>query len=101
MDPMDDYYHNGAPPQQELEHNGGDNNLDGPPAPLPQASSVSAVGGSGTGGDHSKIFVGALSWQTTEESLRIHFEQYGPVQSVEVVRDRHTGGTYRRDREKD
>jgi cobalamin biosynthesis Mg chelatase CobN len=48
---------------------------------------------SNSGGDHSKIFVGALSWQTTEESLRVHFGQYGPVQSVEVVRDRHTGGT--------
>jgi RNA-binding protein Musashi len=41
--------------------------------------------------DQGKIFVGGLSWQTTEESLRWHFEQYGPVQSVEVMRDRHTG----------
>jgi RNA-binding protein Musashi len=38
-----------------------------------------------------KIFVGGLSWQTTEESLRWHFEQYGPVVSVEVMRDRVTG----------
>lgn len=42
--------------------------------------------------DHSKIFVGGLSWQTTEESLRWHFETYGPVVSVEVMRDRNTGG---------
>jgi RNA-binding protein Musashi len=35
--------------------------------------------------------VGGLSWQTTEESLRWHFEQYGPVVSVEVMRDRVTG----------
>lgn len=41
--------------------------------------------------DHSKIFVGGLSWQTTEESLRWHFEQYGEVTSVEVMRDRNTG----------
>lgn len=41
--------------------------------------------------DHGKIFVGGLSWQTTEESLRWHFEQYGPVLSVEVMRDRNTG----------
>jgi RNA-binding protein Musashi len=41
--------------------------------------------------DQGKIFVGGLSWQTTEESLRWHFEQYGPVQSVEVMKDRHTG----------
>lgn len=39
----------------------------------------------------TKIFVGGLSWQTTEESLKFHFEQYGPVASVEVMRDRHTG----------
>ena len=41
--------------------------------------------------DAGKIFVGGLSWQTTEESLRYHFEQYGEVQSVEVMRDRNTG----------
>jgi hypothetical protein len=28
------------------------------------------------------------------ESLRWHFEQYGPVISVEVMRDRKTGGMY-------
>mmetsp|Transcript_26520 Transcript_26520/g.56835 ORF Transcript_26520/g.56835 Transcript_26520/m.56835 type:complete len:407 (-) Transcript_26520:60-1280(-) len=41
--------------------------------------------------DQSKIFVGGLSWQTTEESLQFHFEQYGPVASVDVMRDRNTG----------
>lgn len=41
--------------------------------------------------DHAKIFVGGLSWQTTEESLRFHFEQFGPVASVDVMRDRNTG----------
>lgn len=41
--------------------------------------------------DADKIFVGGLSWQTTEESLRYHFEQYGAVVSVEVMRDRVTG----------
>jgi RNA-binding protein Musashi len=41
--------------------------------------------------DMAKIFVGGLSWQTTEETLRYHFEQYGPVVSVEVMRDRDTG----------
>ena len=39
----------------------------------------------------SKIFVGGLSWQTTEESLRWHFEQYGTVVSTEIMRDRNTG----------
>jgi len=41
--------------------------------------------------DMAKIFVGGLSWQTTEETLRYHFEQYGEVVSVEVMRDRVTG----------
>jgi RNA-binding protein Musashi len=41
--------------------------------------------------DQSKIFVGGLSWQTTEESLQFHFEQFGPVASVDVMRDRITG----------
>ena len=41
--------------------------------------------------DSCKIFVGGLSWQTTEESLRWSFEQYGQVVSVEVMRDRNTG----------
>eukprot|EP00563_Minutocellus_polymorphus_P001693 CAMPEP_0181046540 /NCGR_PEP_ID=MMETSP1070-20121207/14404_1 /TAXON_ID=265543 /ORGANISM="Minutocellus polymorphus, Strain NH13" /LENGTH=345 /DNA_ID=CAMNT_0023125159 /DNA_START=99 /DNA_END=1136 /DNA_ORIENTATION=- len=40
--------------------------------------------------DLAKIFVGGLSWQTNEDSLRYHFEQYGEVASVEVMRDRNT-----------
>lgn len=48
-------------------------------------------GGGSSAIDADKIFVGGLSWQTTEESLRYHFEQYGPVVSVEVMRDRNTG----------
>jgi RNA-binding protein Musashi len=38
-----------------------------------------------------RLFVGGLSWQTTEESLRWHFEPYGEVASVELMRDRNTG----------
>ena len=41
--------------------------------------------------DANKIFVGGLSWQTMEESLHCHFEQYGPVVSVEVMRDWNMG----------
>lgn len=41
--------------------------------------------------DSAKIFVGGLSWQSTENSLRKHFEQFGNVVSVEVMRDRNTG----------
>ncbi len=62
-------------------------------------NSSAADHGSGSAGttnaggqiDAAKIFVGGLSWQTTEETLRYHFEQYGEVVSVEVMRDRNTG----------
>lgn len=38
-----------------------------------------------------KIYVGNLSWQTTESELRTLFEASGPVLSVAVVMDRETG----------
>lgn len=41
--------------------------------------------------DNGKIFVGGLSWQTTEESLQWYFEQYGTVSSVHLMKDRNTG----------
>lgn len=41
--------------------------------------------------DSAKIFVGGLSWQTNEDALRFHFERFGTVVSVEVMRDRNTG----------
>ena len=56
---------------------------------LPPGSSI--PGSSLQHSDDVKIFVGGLSWQTTEESLRWHFETYGEVVSVEVMRDRVTG----------
>ena len=41
--------------------------------------------------DYSKIFVGGLSWSSTEESLKSYFEQFGPVVNVEIMKDRNTG----------
>ena len=38
-----------------------------------------------------KIYVGNLSFSTTEEMLRSLFEKYGPVESVNIVTDRDTG----------
>jgi RNA-binding protein Musashi len=35
--------------------------------------------------------MGGLSWQTSEESLHYHFEQYGPVVLVEGMRDWNMG----------
>lgn len=38
-----------------------------------------------------KIFVGNLSWNTTEDSLRDAFGHYGEIEFARVVTDRETG----------
>ncbi len=38
-----------------------------------------------------KIYVGNLSYQTTEESLETAFGAFGTIRSVSIVRDRQTG----------
>lgn len=38
-----------------------------------------------------KLFVGNLSWKTTEDNLRAHFEKAGPVVSVRIIADQYTG----------
>jgi len=39
----------------------------------------------------SKLFVGNLSYQATEEDLRELFQQAGTVQSVRIITDQFTG----------
>lgn len=39
----------------------------------------------------TKLYVGNLSFDTTEETLRTAFAAYGTVASVEVIKDRYTG----------
>ena len=39
----------------------------------------------------SKLFVGSLSWGTTNDSLRAAFEEHGEVTDAVVVTDRETG----------
>ncbi|KAI8811427.1 hypothetical protein BJ742DRAFT_658746, partial [Cladochytrium replicatum] len=39
----------------------------------------------------AKIFVGNLSWGTTDESLRHTFGQFGEITDAVVLRDRETG----------
>ncbi|MCL4200145.1 RNA-binding protein [Patescibacteria group bacterium] len=39
----------------------------------------------------AKLFVGGLSWDTTEDTLRNHFAQVGPVASAQVITDKFTG----------
>jgi RNA recognition motif-containing protein len=38
-----------------------------------------------------KLYVGNLSFSTTEDELRELFEQYGSTESVAVITDRETG----------
>jgi len=41
--------------------------------------------------DDRKLFVGGLSWETTEKELREHFGQYGDIESINVKTDPQTG----------
>jgi len=38
-----------------------------------------------------KIFVGGLSWQTTEQSLRFYFEKFGELTDAAIMIDKRTG----------
>ena len=39
----------------------------------------------------NKLFVGGLSWDTTDDSLRTFFSQAGAVASASVISDKFTG----------
>ena len=38
-----------------------------------------------------KLFVGNLSFQTTENDISTAFEAFGPIESVSIITDRETG----------
>jgi len=40
---------------------------------------------------NSKLYVGGISYDTTEDGLRAHFEQAGEVASASIIMDRATG----------
>lgn len=40
---------------------------------------------------NQKIYVGNLSYETTEDDLKTIFAEYGTVESVNVIKDRFTG----------
>lgn len=37
------------------------------------------------------LFIGSLAYATTDDSLKAHFEQIGPVASARVITDRESG----------
>ncbi|XP_033235971.1 RNA-binding protein squid isoform X1 [Drosophila pseudoobscura] len=41
--------------------------------------------------DDRKLFVGGLSWETTEKELRDHFGKFGEIESINVKTDPQTG----------
>eukprot|EP00698_Gefionella_okellyi_P003239 TRINITY_DN13024_c0_g1_i1.p1 TRINITY_DN13024_c0_g1~~TRINITY_DN13024_c0_g1_i1.p1 ORF type:complete len:215 (-),score=40.50 TRINITY_DN13024_c0_g1_i1:133-777(-) len=57
----------------------------------PRRSSRSPPRREGGAPGEKKLFVGGLSWSTTDESLRRAFEQYGTVSEARVVLDRDSG----------
>nr|KYP60776.1 RNA-binding protein Musashi isogeny 2 [Cajanus cajan] len=41
--------------------------------------------------DQGKLFIGGISWDTTEDKLKDHFGNYGDVLSTSVMREKNTG----------
>ncbi|XP_049300555.1 RNA-binding protein squid-like isoform X1 [Anopheles funestus] len=41
--------------------------------------------------DDRKLFVGGLSWETSDKELKEHFSQYGDIESINVKTDPNTG----------
>jgi RNA recognition motif-containing protein len=41
--------------------------------------------------DQGKLFIGGISWETTEDKLSEHFSAYGEVTQAAVMRDKLTG----------
>jgi RNA recognition motif-containing protein len=57
---------------------------------MPKLRSVS---GEGIFSMSKKLYAGNLSYNTTEDSLRSLFSEFGTVESVKVIMDRDTGSS--------
>ncbi|XP_030752221.1 RNA-binding protein squid isoform X2 [Sitophilus oryzae] len=67
--------------KQENQQNGGG---DAPPA---DSGSADRPGKD----DDKKLFIGGLSWETTDKDLREYFSKYGEIESINVKTDSLTG----------
>lgn len=45
----------------------------------------------GEEGDANQVYVGNLSYRLRERQLREKFEVYGPIRTLRLMKDRHTG----------
>uniref|UniRef100_A0AAG5DE64 RRM domain-containing protein n=1 Tax=Anopheles atroparvus TaxID=41427 RepID=A0AAG5DE64_ANOAO len=87
---------NGA--NQDAPENGGNNQTDQIEQPNAANTSTEAPA-SANGGtenhtvrdDDRKLFVGGLSWETSDKELKEHFSQYGDIESINVKTDPNTG----------
>ncbi|RYY70219.1 hypothetical protein EON63_22865 [archaeon] len=89
MDPNSVQYNQGAPEQyyqDSAEQYTQDHQQ--PSQHAPQQTTESSDPIDDTAG---KIFIGGLSWQTTEATLRFYFEKYGELEDVALMVDKHTG----------
>jgi RNA-binding protein Musashi len=41
--------------------------------------------------DVGKLFIGGISWETSEEKLKSYFQAYGDVVEAVIMKDRATG----------
>lgn len=41
--------------------------------------------------DQGKLFIGGISWETTEDKLKDYFSNYGEVMQTVVMRDKLSG----------
>ncbi|KAE9102555.1 hypothetical protein PF010_g14062 [Phytophthora fragariae] len=64
----------GQHPQQQMEHHHG-----------------GGIDKTGTSVQPGKLFIGGVSWETTEETLTQHFGKYGVLTDAALMKDKYTG----------
>jgi len=85
----------GIDPTELDEHGNPRDSTPAPPEPEVDLADIEPSGVAAASSTRRRIplrlFVGSLSWETTEEELRGAFERFGELSDVIVIRDRGTG----------